>query len=65
MISRTEEGFRVYAAADPSKAKLVELRYFAGLTSEQAAEVMGISATTADRQWAYARAWLQAEVRGD
>ncbi len=51
------------ARMDPQKAKLVELRYFAGLTGEQAAEVLGISPTTADRHWAFARAWLQAEVR--
>ena len=49
---------------DSLKAKLVELRYFAGLTGEQAAEVLGISPTTADRYWAYARAWLRAEIRG-
>jgi RNA polymerase sigma factor (TIGR02999 family) len=59
-----DEALNRLAAIDPKKAKLVELRYFAGLTSEQAAEVLGISATTADRHWAYARAWLQAEVRG-
>jgi RNA polymerase sigma factor (TIGR02999 family) len=59
-----DEALRKLAAIDPKKAKLVELRYFAGLTGEQAAEVLGISATTADRHWAYARAWLQAEVRG-
>jgi RNA polymerase sigma factor (TIGR02999 family) len=52
------------AAQDSLKAQLVELRYFAGLTAEQAAEVLGISPTTADRYWAYARAWLQTEVRG-
>jgi len=52
------------AAQDPAKAKLVELRYFAGLTGEEAAEVLGISPATADRHWAYARTWLQAEVRG-
>ena len=52
------------AEKDPQKAKLVELRYFAGLTADQAAEVLGISPTTADRYWAFARAWLQAEVRG-
>ncbi len=52
------------AARDAQKARLVELRYFAGLTGEQAAEVLGISPTTADRYWAYARAWLQTEVRG-
>jgi RNA polymerase sigma factor (TIGR02999 family) len=52
------------AAIDPAKAQLVELRYFAGLTGDQAAQVLGISPTTADRHWAYARAWLQAEIRG-
>jgi RNA polymerase sigma factor (TIGR02999 family) len=52
------------AAEDPLKARLVELRYFAGLTSDQAAEVLGISPSAADRHWAYARAWLQTAVRG-
>jgi RNA polymerase sigma factor (sigma-70 family) len=52
------------AVSDPQKAKLVELRYFAGLTNDEAAEVLGISPTTADRHWAYARAWLQTAVRG-
>jgi RNA polymerase sigma factor (TIGR02999 family) len=52
------------AAEDPVKARLVELRYFAGLTSDQAADVLGISPSTADRHWAYARAWLQTAVRG-
>ena len=51
------------AAIEPAKAKLVELRYFGGLTGEQAAEVLGISPTTADRHWAYARAWLQTEIQ--
>jgi RNA polymerase sigma factor (TIGR02999 family) len=53
------------AARDPVKARLVELRYFAGLTGEQAAEALGISPSTADRHWAYARAWLRVEVGGD
>jgi RNA polymerase sigma factor (TIGR02999 family) len=52
------------AVRDPLKAKLVELRYFAGLTGDQAAQVLGISPTTADRHWAYVRAWLEAEIRG-
>jgi RNA polymerase sigma factor (TIGR02999 family) len=43
--------------SDPLKAKLVELRYFAGLTGDQAAEILGISPKTADRYWVYARAW--------
>jgi RNA polymerase sigma factor (TIGR02999 family) len=51
-------------AEDPLKAQLVELRYFVGLTGDQAADVLGISPSTADRHWAFARAWLQAEVRG-
>ena len=52
------------AAQDPMKAKLVELRYFAGLTGDQAAEFLGISTSTADRHWVFARAWLQTKVRG-
>jgi len=52
------------ATTDPLKARLVELRYFVGLTGDQAAEVLNISPTTADRYWAYTRAWLQNEVRG-
>ena len=47
---------------DRQKAELVKLRFFAGLTLEQAAKVLGISPATADRHWAYARAWLYAEL---
>jgi RNA polymerase sigma factor (TIGR02999 family) len=46
------------AGADPRAAELVKLRFFAGLTGEQTAEVLGISPRTADLLWAYARAWL-------
>ena len=46
------------AAHDARKAELVKLRYFAGLTIEEAAEVLGVSAPTAKRDWTYARAWL-------
>jgi RNA polymerase sigma factor (TIGR02999 family) len=49
------------AQADPRAAELVKLRYFAGLTLDEAAEVLGISARTADNVWAYARAWLFAQ----
>lgn len=59
-----DDALEKLAARDPLKAKLVELRFFAGLTGEQAAAILGISAATADRWWAYARAWLQTEVRG-
>jgi DNA-directed RNA polymerase specialized sigma24 family protein len=47
---------------DPVKARLVELRYFAGMTGEQAAAVLGMSASSADRAWVYARAWLRREL---
>lgn len=47
---------------DPAKAEVVKLRYFAGLTMSEVAEVMGISLPTANRYWAYARAWLFREI---
>jgi RNA polymerase sigma factor (TIGR02999 family) len=53
------------AEQDPVKARLVELRYFAGLTGAEAAEILGISPSTADRHWVYARAWLRREVQGE
>jgi RNA polymerase sigma factor (TIGR02999 family) len=54
------------AERDAIKARLVELRFFAGLTGDQAAQVLGVSPKTADRYWVYARAWLRREMeRGD
>ncbi len=50
------------ASKDARKAELVKLRYFAGLTIEQAAEMLGISTSTADADWAYAKAWLRIEM---
>ena len=49
---------------DPVKARLVTLRYFAGLTIEQAAEALGISRVTAHRYWTFARAWLHHQMAG-
>ena len=49
---------------DPPKAELVKLRYFAGLTIPEAAQALGISVPTANRYWAYARAWLHEELAG-
>jgi RNA polymerase sigma factor (TIGR02999 family) len=46
----------------PEKAQLVKLRYFGGLTVAEAADTLGISSTTAERHWAYARAWLQCQI---
>jgi RNA polymerase sigma factor (TIGR02999 family) len=51
------------AAEAPEKAKLIQLRYFAGLSIEDAATSLGISPATAKRHWAFARAWLYAELR--
>jgi RNA polymerase sigma factor (TIGR02999 family) len=51
------------ARQDPAAARLVELRYFAGLTIEDAGKTLGISTATAYRHWNYARAWLHAELR--
>jgi RNA polymerase sigma factor (TIGR02999 family) len=53
-----DESLTRLAAADAEAARLVQLRYFAGLTLADAAQAMGISPRTADRLWAYARAWL-------
>jgi RNA polymerase sigma factor (TIGR02999 family) len=53
------------AQEDPRKARLVELRYFAGLSVQEAADVLGISRATADRYWAYARVWLYSAIAAD
>jgi len=49
-------------AKDPRAAELVKLRFFAGLTRQQSADVLGISVATADNDWAYAKGWLKAEL---
>jgi RNA polymerase sigma factor (TIGR02999 family) len=59
-----DEALTRLAAAEPQVAELVKLRYFAGLTMKQAAESLGIAPRTADAHWAYARAWLLAELQG-
>jgi RNA polymerase sigma factor (TIGR02999 family) len=56
------EGLEKLAAVKPDHAKLVELRFFAGLTGDEAAEALAVSPATADRMWRYARAWLKVEV---
>ena len=57
-----EESMERLAKADPVKARLVELRFFTGLSVEEAAQVIGVSTPTAKRYWAYARAWLLQEI---
>jgi RNA polymerase sigma factor (TIGR02999 family) len=57
-VVAVDEALEKLAAADPQAAELVKLHYFAGLTIEQAATVLGVSARKAYTVWAYARAWL-------
>ncbi len=61
-----DEALDKLAETDPVKVDLVKLRFFTGLTVEEAGEVLGISRTTADRYWRFARAWLLNELqKGD
>jgi RNA polymerase sigma factor (TIGR02999 family) len=57
-----DEALSLLAATDAQAAELIKLRYFAGLTVKQAAEVLGISPRSADSLWAYARAWLLQKI---
>jgi RNA polymerase sigma factor (TIGR02999 family) len=60
-----DEALQRLEADRPEMAKLIKLRYFAGLTLEQTAEAMDISRATASRYWSYGRAWLYREIAGD
>ena len=59
-----DEALAKFAVLDARKAELVKLRYFAGLTFEEAAGVLGIAVPTVKQWWAYARAWLRVEMTG-
>jgi RNA polymerase sigma factor (TIGR02999 family) len=60
-----DEALEKLRTQDKIKAELVKLRFFAGLTGDQAAKALGISHATAERYWAYARSWLRLEVMGE
>jgi RNA polymerase sigma factor (TIGR02999 family) len=60
-----DQAMEKLAAEDKSAADVVQLRFFAGLPMPQVASLLGISPRTADRLWAYARAWLHQEIQGD
>src|SRR3954451_10227716 len=64
-IVALDEALAKLAEQHPEKAQLVKLRYFAGLTIEEAAAALGIGTSTADRHWAYARAWLYRQMAQD
>ena len=59
-----DQALQKLALENPPIAKLVELRYFAGMTLEEAAAALGVSFRTAQRHWVYAKAWLMEELRG-
>jgi RNA polymerase sigma factor (TIGR02999 family) len=59
-----DEALNRFVVIDPQKAELVKLRYFAGLTIEQAADALGISPATAKRYWNYSKAWLFQAIGG-
>ena len=62
-VTAMDEVLARFERLDKLKADLVKLRYFTGLTIPQAAEALGISSSSADRYWTYARAWLHAELK--
>jgi RNA polymerase sigma factor (TIGR02999 family) len=59
-----DEAIDLLAKEDPQAAELVKLRFFAGFSITEAAEILGLSRSTAYALWAYARAWLQSKVEG-
>ena len=64
-IVALDEALERLAKVDEQQSRVVELRYFSGLTVEETAEVMGISTATVKREWSVARAWLHRELSGD
>ena len=60
-----DEALTRFGIEEPEAVKIVELRYFAGLSIDEAADALGVSRATANRHWAYAKAWLRCELRAD
>ncbi|MEI8381309.1 MAG: ECF-type sigma factor [Planctomycetota bacterium] len=58
-----DEALKKLERLSPRRAELVKLRYFAGLTLEQAAQALGVAASTASEDWAYAKSWLRLEIQ--
>jgi RNA polymerase sigma factor (TIGR02999 family) len=63
-VSDLDAALTSLAEIDPRKARLVELRFFAGVSMEEAAEVLGVTQRTAERDWRFARAWLHDRLKG-
>jgi RNA polymerase sigma-70 factor, ECF subfamily len=64
-ITKLEEALRDLEALDPRQARVVELRFFGGLTMDETAELLGVSPVTVKRDWMTARQWLQREIGSD
>jgi RNA polymerase sigma factor (TIGR02999 family) len=64
-IQQVHEVLDQFAQVDPESAELVKLRFFAGLTQQQCADILGISKRTADNRWAFARAWLYRAINDE
>jgi RNA polymerase sigma-70 factor (ECF subfamily) len=62
-VALLDEALTRLEKLDPQQGRIVELRFFAGLTVEETGEVLGVSATTVKREWSLARAWLHREMR--
>lgn len=62
-LQQVHEVLDQFAEVDPESAELVKLRFFAGLTQQQSADILGISKRTADTRWAFARAWLYRAIQ--
>jgi DNA-directed RNA polymerase specialized sigma24 family protein len=58
-----DDALNALSAIDERKARLVELRFFGGLSEHETAEAMGVSLRTGEREWAFAKAWLRREKR--
>lgn len=64
-VAAIDEAVTRLAEVDPQQAKIVEMRYFGGLTVEQTADALGVSIATVKREWSMARAWLRCELSQD
>jgi RNA polymerase sigma factor (TIGR02999 family) len=63
-VLMVDESLKKLAAIDPAQSRLVELRFFAGMTVEETSAVMGLSTATVKREWTHAKAWLRREMKG-
>jgi RNA polymerase sigma factor (TIGR02999 family) len=64
-LLQVDEALKRLEQNDPRKGRIVNLRYFAGLTTEETADVLGISTSTVEREWRFSRSWLQRELSED